>query len=137
MESPASRRKTMQAVKARDTSIELRVRRILHSEGYRYRIHDRTLPGKPDIVFRPRKKTIFINGCFWHGHECARGDRPPKSNAEYWSAKLARNRERDRATAQRLEQLGWQVLTVWECELRRDFGEAMTRIKSFLGPEKL
>jgi len=126
----------MQAVKSKDTSIELRVRGILHSEGYRYRLHDKTLPGKPDVVFGARRKVIFVHGCFWHCHECSRGDRRPKSNTEYWSAKLVRNRDRDRTAVQRLEQLGWLVLIVWECELRQDFSEVMNRIRAFLGPAR-
>ena len=85
------RSRTMRAVRDRDTKPELAVRRLLHRMGYRYRLHWRDLPGKPDIVFGPRRKVIFVHGCFWHGHSCNRGNRLPKTNAEYWKAKIERN----------------------------------------------
>jgi len=131
MESPAVRRRTMQAVKSRDTAPELTVRRMLHANGYRYRVHRADLAGCPDIVFPSRRKVIFINGCFWHGHNCARGSRVPKANAAYWIAKVARNRARDVATKQRLEGSGWSLLVIWECELK-DEGWLLRRLNRFL-----
>lgn len=108
----------MQAVKSKDTGPELLVRRLLHARGYRYRLHKRDLPGRPDIVFPGRRKVIFIHGCFWHGHHCRRGARVPKSNTDYWTAKIARNRARDQAARKRLKAKGWIALVLWECELR-------------------
>lgn len=87
----------MRAVKGRDTGPELAVRRMLHARGYRYRLHRKDLPGKPDMTFPSRRKVVFVHGCFWHGHSCPRGARMPKTNADYWRAKIGRNRERDEA----------------------------------------
>lgn len=115
--TPAQRRRIMQAVRTKDTGPEWIVRRALHSRGYRYRLHDKRLPGKPDIVLPGRKVAIFVHGCFWHGHECPKGALP-KSKLDYWGPKLAANRERDAARTGELEQLGWRVLTVWQCETR-------------------
>ena len=112
------RRRVMQAVKSKDTGPELAVRRIMHKLGYRYRLHKKGLPGRPDLVFARRKKVIFVHGCFWHGHDCRYG-RPPESRREYWLPKLERNRERDRENKAELESLGWKVLTVWECQIKR------------------
>jgi DNA mismatch endonuclease, patch repair protein len=118
MELPEKRRRIMQAVKSCDTTPEMTVRRMLHAEGYRYRLHLRSLPGCPDLVFPSRRKAIFINGCFWHGHTCQRGSRVPKANRQYWEKKIARNRARDSHTLEELHVLGWRVLTVWECEIK-------------------
>jgi DNA mismatch endonuclease (patch repair protein) len=108
----------MRAVRSRDTGPEMIVRRAVTALGYRYRLHGATLPGKPDLVFGPRRKVIFVHGCFWHGHDCKRGAREPKANADYWRAKVRRNRERDVQTLKILEASGWSVLVVWECETR-------------------
>jgi DNA mismatch endonuclease, patch repair protein len=112
------RSRTMRAVKSRDTTPEMIVRRLVHAMGYRYRLHRKDLPGKPDLAFGPRRKVIFVNGCFWHGHDCKRGARTPKTNTEYWVAKINRNRARDAASTAALKQQGWQVLTVWECAVK-------------------
>jgi DNA mismatch endonuclease (patch repair protein) len=109
------RRRIMQAVKTRDTGPELIVRRILHRLGYRYRLNAKDLPGRPDIVLPRRKRAIFVHGCFWHGHGCEKGQ-APKSRLEYWGPKLAANRNRDAARLLELENLGWSVLIVWQCE---------------------
>lgn len=109
----------MRAVKGKDTGPEMLVRRMLHRDGYRYRLHRRDLPGCPDLAFIAKRKAIFIHGCFWHGHGCARGARVPKTNTEYWTAKIARNRKRDADARTRLRVDGWDVLVVWECEIRR------------------
>ena len=111
------RSRTMRAVKGRDTNPEMVVRRILHRMGYRYRLHRKDLPGKPDIVFGPRRKVIFVHGCFWHGHSCKRGSRVPKSNSDYWENKIRRNVERHSRQLTELVNVGWSVLTLWECEL--------------------
>lgn len=128
-ETAAQRSRIMRAVKSRDTNPELAVRRLLHSMGYRYRLHRPGLPGKPDIVFSSRRKVIFVHGCFWHGHDCARGARVPASNTEYWTAKIGRNVARDRGTLAQLTDAGWAVLVLWECELGDGLAE---RLKGFL-----
>jgi DNA mismatch endonuclease (patch repair protein) len=118
MESPEVRRRTMQAVKSKNTAPELLVRSLAHRMGYRFRLHRKDLPGKPDLVFPGRRRVIFVHGCFWHGHDCARGARAPKSNQAYWTKKIARNRERDRTACAALMRAGWKVVVFWECELR-------------------
>ena len=120
METLALRRRTMQAVKSKNTSPELYVRRLLHAHGYRYRLHLKDLPGSPDLVFSGRKRVVFVHGCFWHGHNCARGARVPKSNSEYWIKKVTRNQTRDSENKKKLEAAGWKVLAVWECELKNE-----------------
>ena len=126
----AQRTAVMRAVRVKNTSAEIAVRRLLFSLGYRYRLHATDLPGKPDIVLRPRHCALFVNGCFWHGHDCTRGDRIPKSNTDYWSAKIARNRSRDRVDKTLLEAQGWKVHVVWECEISDP--QEMERLKTFL-----
>ena len=116
----AARSDVMRRVRSRDTGPELRVRRLAHGMGYRYRLNVSGLPGKPDLVFAGRSKAIFVHGCFWHGHNCRRGQNRPTANTEYWSRKLARNQERDKVSQQRLRQLGWRVLVVWECQLSNE-----------------
>lgn len=105
----------MQAVKTKDTKPEMVVRRLLHAMGYRYRLHRKDLPGKPDIVFPGRKKIIFVHGCFWHCHGCSKG-RPPKSRLDYWQPKLEKNVIRDRTNQEQLISAGWRILVVWQCE---------------------
>ncbi len=117
MTSP-ERSATMRAVKSKDTGPELVVRRMLREIAPGYRLHRADLPGKPDIVYGRAKLAIFVHGCFWHGHDCARGARAPKANAEYWRAKIARNRARDARNVAALEALGWRVLIVPECALK-------------------
>ncbi|MDR6626496.1 DNA mismatch endonuclease Vsr [Caulobacter segnis] len=108
----------MARVKSKDTSPEKAVRRILTGLGARYRLHRKDLPGNPDIVMPGRKLAVFVHGCFWHGHDCARGARVPKANRDYWLAKVARNKARDEQAALALRADGWIVETVWECELK-------------------
>lgn len=115
---PAKRSAVMRQVKSRDTTPELKVRKALTALGARYRLHRKDLPGNPDIVLPGRKLVIFIHGCFWHGHDCARGARVPKTNRDYWIAKVGRNLARDDAAREALAALGWRVETVWECDLR-------------------
>ena len=116
----------MRRVKGRDTSPELAVRGILRAAGIGYRLGGRGLPGKPDVVMPGRRMAIFVHGCFWHGHDCARGSRRPKANAAYWIAKIDRNRTRDARTSAELKALGWRVVTVWECEMKApDFADRL------------
>lgn len=115
---PLTRSQTMARVKSKNTTPELKVRAYLWRAGLRYRLHRADLPGKPDVVFPGRRAVVFVHGCFWHGHDCPRGARPPKDNADYWRRKIERNRARDAKAAGDLAALGWRVLTVWECELK-------------------
>ena len=116
--TPAQRHKCMSRIRGKDTRPELLVRRGLHSRGLRFRLQDRKLPGRPDIVLPKYSVAIMVNGCFWHGHKGCRYATKPKSNIEFWEAKIARNRHRDEVTTAHLEALGWTVITIWECELR-------------------
>jgi DNA mismatch endonuclease (patch repair protein) len=117
--SPARRSKNMAAIKGRNTGPELAVRRMLHGMGYRFRLHRRDLPGKPDIVLPSRKLVVFVHGCFWHQHAAEQCKaRPPKSNLGYWLPKLRRNVQRDEKHRRELAVLGWRTLTVWECEMK-------------------
>jgi DNA mismatch endonuclease (patch repair protein) len=116
--TPQQRSAVMRAVPAKNSSAELKVRKALTQLGARYRLHRRDLPGSPDIVLPGRRLAVFVHGCFWHGHHCRRGARPPKANAAYWTAKIARNQARDLAAQAALSAAGWRVEVVWECELR-------------------
>lgn len=117
--SPTQRSHAMRQVKGKNTKPELIVRAALRKLGHTgYRIHRKDIPGNPDIVWIGRKAAIFINGCFWHGHPCARGGRVPKTRPEYWAKKIARTVERDANAKAELRSRGWRVLVVWECELR-------------------
>lgn len=116
--TPQERARVMAAVKGKDTKPEMIVRRLAHALGYRFRLHRKDLPGKPDLVFPGRRKVIFVHGCFWHGHDCARGSRQPKQNAEYWRSKISRNVARDAASLEALSAQGWQARVIWECELK-------------------
>jgi DNA mismatch endonuclease, patch repair protein len=127
----------MRAVKSRDTRPELIVRALLREFAPGYRLCRRDLPGAPDIAYIGRKKAIFVHGCFWHGHDCKRGARAPKANAEYWLEKIAKNRTRDEKHLGHYRTLGWDILIVWECETR-DRGALAQRLIAFLsnGPPK-
>jgi DNA mismatch endonuclease, patch repair protein len=115
---PAKRSAVMRRVKGRGTGPEIAVRQLIWSLGGRYRLNRADLPGRPDIAIAGRRLAIFVHGCFWHGHDCARGARIPKANRAYWTAKIARNRARDTAARAALEAAGWRVETVWECALK-------------------
>lgn len=128
--TPEQRRRIMQAVKDKDTKPELVVRRLLHALGYRYRLHRKDLPGKPDIAFIGRRKAIFVHGCFWHWHGCPKGQLP-KSRLDYWQPKLQENVNRDRTKIEQLEARGWRVLVVWQCELG-DRERLATRLQDFV-----
>ena len=116
--TPEQRSAVMRRVPAKNSSIEMAVRRLLTGLGLRYRLHRADLPGSPDVAMPGRKLALFVHGCFWHGHDCRRGARAPKANAAYWTAKIARNRARDAAAVEALEKMGWRAVTVWECELK-------------------
>ncbi|WP_431082121.1 very short patch repair endonuclease [Pseudomonas thivervalensis] len=124
----------MQSVGTVHTGPEMVVRQTLYAMGYRYRLHRKDLPGKPDIVFATKRKVIFVHGCFWHGHGCPKG-RLPKSRLNYWEPKIERNRQRDRGAEDALRLLGWDILTVWQCELK-DLQILRCRLSAFLGPSK-
>ncbi len=128
---PEKRSAVMRRVKGRDTTPELKVRKALTALGARYRLNRKDLPGSPDIVMPGRRLALFVHGCFWHGHDCARGARTPKANRDYWVAKVARNRVRDAAAAHALAEQGWRVETLWECELK-DPGLLNARLAGFL-----
>ena len=125
------RSRIMRAVKSRNTQPEMTVRRLVHSMGYRYRLHRKDLPGKPDLVFGPRLKVIFVHGCFWHGHDCPRGSREPKTNRDYWIPKIAKTRERDKTTMERLRKMDWKALVIWECETK-DAERLGKRVRAYL-----
>lgn len=128
--SVAERSHRMSLIKNSDTKPELAVRRLIHGMGYRYRLHDNKLPGKPDLVFRSREKVIFVNGCFWHLHDCGTYNLP-KSRLDFWRPKLERNVQRDQEVRTQLESMGWKHMTIWECELR-DIEEVAGRVREFL-----
>jgi DNA mismatch endonuclease, patch repair protein len=108
----------MSRIGSENTTTELAVRRLVFAMGYRYRLHDKSLPGKPDLVFRGRSRVIFVNGCFWHGHLRCKYARLPKSRIEFWSEKIEANRTRDKRKLAWLRTHGWRVLTIWQCELK-------------------
>ncbi len=116
--TPEQRSRCMAAIRGKDTKPEILVRKFLFSKGLRYRLNNRKLPGSPDIVLKKYKTVIFVDGCFWHGHEGCKYFRLPKSNTPFWEAKITRNIERDKETTQALTALGWKVIRIWECELR-------------------
>lgn len=121
----SARSAIMRAVKSKDTAPEMIVRRLVHALGFRYRLHREDLPGRPDLTFSSRRKVVLVNGCFWHGHQCARGARQPKTNSDYWRAKINRNVGRDCRNAELLQGAGWQVLTIWECETSKSRAPAL------------
>lgn len=129
--SPKQRSEHMAKIAAKNTKPEVWLRSRLHGAGYRYTLHDRRLPGKPDLVFPRRKKVIFVNGCFWHGHDCSAGVRLPKSNTEFWVKKRQVNQRRDVLQRAHLAELGWAYLDVWECEMQTD-GDLLLTVTRFL-----
>ena len=121
----------MRAVKSRDTTPELKVRRLLRAIAPGYRLDRRDIPGRPDIAYIGRKRAIFVHGCFWHGHDCKRGARVPKDNRDYWLAKVGRNRARDARNLATLDRDGWRTLVIWECEMKHEDALA-ERLAAFL-----
>ena len=135
--TPAQRHKCMSHVRSKNTTPEKAVRNELWRRGYRYRLNDRRLPGTPDLVLPKYRAVIFINGCFWHGHKGCSKYVVPKSNVDFWKAKVAKNIERDLQNAQRLDILAWTVITVWECELsKKNLEGTINRIEADLRAAK-
>ncbi len=130
---PDRRSENMRRIRSQDTAPELIVRRMVHAMGYRYRLHVRDLPGKPDLVFPRLRKVVEIYGCFWHGHTACREGRVPATRPEYWAPKLKANRLRDRANRRRLRALGWSILVIWECQTRNR-APLEKRLSRFLNP---
>ncbi len=125
------RSENMRAIRGKDTKPEMAVRRLVHGLGYRFRLHSPDLPGKPDLVFSARRKAIFVNGCFWHSHDCKSG-LIPRSNQDFWLPKLRQNKARDGKNLEALAELGWKALVIWQCELK-DRRALRPKIKRFLG----
>jgi DNA mismatch endonuclease (patch repair protein) len=115
--TPEQRRRIMQSVGQKNTGPELALRRALHGLGYRFRLHRKDLPGRPDLAFPSRKKAVFVHGCFWHGHDCPKG-RLPKSRPDYWAPKIEANKARDARAVERLTEMGWETHVAWQCELK-------------------
>lgn len=130
--APEKRHEIMQNVKTKNTAPEIKLRSLLHKNGFRFRVNRKDLPGKPDIVLPKYRAVIFVHGCFWHGHDCPRGQRP-QTNADFWNQKIDRNVIRDKSDVSLLESLGWRVLIVWECEIKKK-NEAvlLSQVKEFL-----
>ena len=131
--TPDQRSAVMRRVKGRDTAPELKLRQLLTRLRLRYRLHRKDLPGSPDVAFMGKKTVIFMHGCFWHGHDCKRGARQPKANADYWLAKIGRNRARDAANMEKLAAMGWRPVVVWECELK-DEPALLARLSDLFKP---
>ena len=125
--TPQQRHNCMSHIRAKNTKPEVLVRQYLHAEGFRFRIHVKKLPGCPDVVLPKYRTCIFVNGCFWHGHRGCRYATRPKSNAEFWQTKIQNNIRRDELSAQALDTMGWRIITVWECELKKDRREETLR----------
>lgn len=132
--SPEKRSALMARIRGKDTAPELTVRRLLHGLGYRYVLHDKRLPGKPDLTFPGRRKVIFVHGCFWHGHACKKGSSVPKTNSEFWTQKIQANQARDKQTLESLAATGWGSLVVWECCTKKSNLDQLERgLVEFLG----
>lgn len=129
--TPAQRSERMSRIKGKNTKPELIVRSLIHRMGYRYRLHGKGLPGRPDLVFTGRRKVIFVHGCFWHRHEGCRLARLPKSRLDFWRPKLEANAERDKEVERRVTELGWKILIIWECEVKNEAALA-PRVRAFL-----
>lgn len=132
--TPEQRSRCMSRIRSRDTKPEIRVRKACHAMGYRFRLHRKDLPGKPDLVFPKHQKVIFVQGCFWHQHAGCKLASRPKTNSSYWEPKLRRNVERDAKARSSLEEQGWSVLYVWECETK-SHGSLIDRLAAFLSSD--
>jgi DNA mismatch endonuclease (patch repair protein) len=129
--TPSQRSFNMSRIGAANTAPEMSVRRIVHGMGYRYRLHQRKLPGCPDLVFASRRKVIFVHGCFWHHHDCRFGQVQPRTHATFWREKIAGNVARDTRNAKMLNALGWSAMVIWECEAG-DVTQIRHRVEKFL-----
>lgn len=131
--TPSQRRFNMSRIRSRNTKPEMIVRSMVHKMGYRYRLHNKKLPGKPDLTFAKRRKIIFVHGCFFHMHNCRYGEVVPSTNAKFWRTKRRGNVERDRKNVEALETNGWQVLVIWECMTKpTQIGDLPTILENFL-----
>lgn len=135
--TPAQRTLCMRAVRSEGTGPEMRVRRLLHKQGFRYALHKKDLPGRPDLAFVARRKAIFVHGCFWHKHSCKAGRKIPRTNADYWALKRSRTVARDRAAVQKLKDAGWSVLVIWECQTHAEMLPRLMRFLKADAPEAL
>ena len=126
--TPEHRSWNMAQIKGKDTKIEVKVRQYLFSKGFRFRKNDKRFPGKPDVVLPKYKTVIFVNGCFWHMHEGCKQGRLPKSNVNYWREKLTKNVENDKKHTEQILGMGWTPITIWECELKKNFEDTMEKI---------
>lgn len=129
--SKAQRSRVMAQIKGKDTKPEKLVRSLLHRMGYRFRLHDASLPGKPDIVLARHRKVILVNGCFWHGHKGCRKGSVPETNTDFWLNKISSTKKRDKSVRAKLKQEGWKILTIWECELR-DIDRTLSKLDTFM-----
>ena len=130
--SKEKRSQVMSNIRSKNTKPELLVRSQLHIAGYRFRIHQKDLPGKPDIVLPKYKAVVFVHGCFWHLHSGCRDGTVPKTRADYWKNKLLRNKERDKEHMRTLQKLGWRVLRLWECEVEKETDKVLEKLNKFL-----
>ena len=135
--TPSQRHKNMSAIHSTATKPEIRVRKWLWQRGFRYRLNVKSVPGKPDVVLRKYRTAVFVNGCFWHGHENCKKFRVPKTRTEFWSEKISRNRRRDAKNQEILTANGWQVIVIWECELDSDFEKTMRKTEHLLNQNRL
>lgn len=133
--TPEVRSRMMSGIRGKDTKPEMLLRRALHRRGFRYRLHDNRLPGRPDLVFPGRKAVVLVHGCFWHAHEGCPYFKVPGTRRDFWLAKFRANEERDRRDLDRLLGLGWRVATVWECATRVDYLETVDRVAEFLNSD--
>lgn len=129
--SPERRSEIMRGIRGKNTQPEMLLRHLVFGLGYRYRLHGSELPGSPDLVFKSRRKVIFVNGCFWHNHFCRAG-RHPKTRPEYWASRFKKNRDRDARNLRKLRRIGWSALTIWECQLS-DSSKVKAKVREFLG----
>ncbi len=125
----ATRSRMMSGIRGKNTRPEILVRKALHAQGFRFRLHDKTLPGKPDIVLKKHKTVVFVHGCFWHGHDC-KHFKWPKTRPDFWKGKIEGNKERDQKHQRQLEEMGWVVKVVWECELKDDLTKSLISLPS-------
>jgi len=132
--SKQKRSQIMSKISGKNTKPEIIIRKIAHNLGYRFRLHKKDLPGKPDLVFPKYKKVIFVNGCFWHGHsKCSRSNLPT-TRKMFWKEKIENNKKRDKTNKTKLKKLGWDYLVIWQCEIKKsNYGKLMERIQLFLG----
>ena len=134
--TPEHRSWNMSRIHSKDTAIELKVRKWLYHQGYRYRKNVKSLPGKPDIVLNPYKTVILIHGCFWHRHPGCKDTTTPKTRTQFWQTKFERNVENDKRHINELQKKGYKVIVLWECEINKDFEETMDRVVNQLGPPR-